>query len=78
MGKDVFGDVVCYVPYYIHPSLLTCSALNLKVIDSAVGLQKQNEDLKQLLDKYLGSKVNEELQVPPTHAIRVVSGAAPA
>merc|ERR1719506_318483 len=45
-----------------------------KAIDSAVSLQKQNEELKQLLDQYLGSKVNEELQVPPTHVIRVVSG----
>jgi len=45
-----------------------------KAIDSAVGLQKQNEELKQLLDQYLGSKVNEELQVPPTHVIRVVAG----
>ena len=42
--------------------------------DDAVGLQKQNEELKMLLDQYLGSKVNEELQVPPTHVIRVVAG----
>merc|ERR1719473_745735 len=49
-----------------------------KAIDSAVSLQKQNEELKQLLDQYLGSKVNEELQVPPTHVIRVVSGEADA
>jgi dynein regulatory complex protein 1 len=49
-----------------------------KAIDSAVGMQKQNEELKQLLDQYLGSKVNEDLQVPPTHVIRVVSGAAQA
>merc|ERR1711937_1111155 len=48
-----------------------------KSIDSAVNMQKQNEELKQLLDQYLGSKVNEELQVPPTHVIRVVSGQAP-
>jgi len=47
-----------------------------KTIDSAVSMQKQNEELKQLLDQYLGSKVNEELQVPPTHVIRVVSGDA--
>merc|ERR1712144_171092 len=46
-----------------------------KSIDSAVGMQKQNEELKQLLDQYLGSKVNEDLQVPPTHVIRVVSTA---
>merc|ERR1712046_194654 len=44
-----------------------------KAIDGAVNMQKQNEELKQLLDQYLGSKVNEELQVPPTHVIRVVS-----
>jgi len=47
-----------------------------KSIDSAVGMQKQNEELKLLLDQYLGSKVNEELQVPPTHVIRVVAGTA--
>jgi dynein regulatory complex protein 1 len=45
-------------------------------IDNAVNMQKQNEELKQLLDQYLGSRVNEELQVPPTHVIRVTSGAA--
>ncbi|CAJ1413811.1 unnamed protein product [Effrenium voratum] len=44
-----------------------------KAIDSAVAMQKQNEELKALLDQYLGSKVNEELQVPPTHVITVVS-----
>jgi len=43
-----------------------------KAIDGAVGVQKQNEELKSLLDQYLGSKVNEELQVPPTHVISVV------
>jgi dynein regulatory complex protein 1 len=42
-----------------------------KSIDEAVNLQKQNDELKQLLDRYLGSKVNEDLQVPPTHVIRV-------
>mmetsp|Transcript_11515 Transcript_11515/g.26219 ORF Transcript_11515/g.26219 Transcript_11515/m.26219 type:complete len:667 (+) Transcript_11515:113-2113(+) len=47
-----------------------------KAIDEAVGMQKQNEELKQLLDQYLGSKVNEELHVPPTHVIRVTAGAA--
>merc|ERR1711959_167506 len=46
-----------------------------KSIDAAVNMQKQNEELKQLLDQYLGSKVNEELQVPPTRVIRVVSNA---
>merc|ERR1711977_509272 len=44
-----------------------------KSIDAAVNMQKQNEELKQLLDQYLGPKVNEELQVPPTHVIRVAA-----
>jgi len=46
-----------------------------KSIDAAVAMQKQNEELKALLDQYLGSKVNEELQVPPTHVITVVGDA---
>merc|ERR1719498_589240 len=33
-------------------------------IEQAVSMQKQNEELKALLDQYLGSRVNEELQVP--------------
>lgn len=45
-----------------------------KAIDEAVSMQRENEELKHLLDQYLGSKVNEELQVPPTHVIRVVGG----
>merc|ERR1712216_247500 len=44
-----------------------------KIVDDAVSLQKQNEELKTLLDQYLGSKVNEELHIPPTHVIKVVS-----
>eukprot|EP00397_Hematodinium_sp_SG-2012_P021688 GEMP01022425.1.p1 GENE.GEMP01022425.1~~GEMP01022425.1.p1 ORF type:complete len:682 (+),score=169.67 GEMP01022425.1:38-2083(+) len=45
-------------------------------IETAISLQKQNEELKRLLDQYLGSKVNEELLVPPTHVIRVIKGGA--
>lgn len=51
-----------------HYELLKKRSAN---IDSAISLQKQNEELKKLLDQYLGSKVNEELQIPPTHIIRV-------
>lgn len=46
-----------------------------RLVDSAVDLQKQNDELKTLLDQYLGSKVNEDLHIPPTHVIRVVPGA---
>ena len=32
-------------------------------------LQKQNQELRELLSQYLSSKVNEELQIPPTSLI---------
>ncbi len=40
-------------------------------IDKCVALQKQNQQLKQLLDQYLASKINQDLQIPPSQVIRV-------
>ena len=34
-------------------------------------LQRQNEELKGLLNQYLSSRVNEDLHVPPTQVIRL-------
>nr|KAF6307783.1 dynein regulatory complex subunit 1 [Myotis myotis] len=34
-------------------------------------LEQQNTELQQLLQKYLGSKINSELQVPPTQVLRI-------
>ncbi|XP_047638424.1 dynein regulatory complex protein 1 [Phacochoerus africanus] len=34
-------------------------------------LEQQNTELQQLLQQYLDSKVNSELQVPPTHVFRM-------
>lgn len=34
------------------------------------GLEKQNDELKQLLRQYMSAKVNEELQVPPNDILR--------
>jgi len=42
-----------------------------KAIDMTVAMQKENEELKMLLDQYLSSKVIDDLIVPPTHVIRV-------
>jgi dynein regulatory complex protein 1 len=42
-----------------------------KLIDETTELARQNEELKVLLQEYLGSKINQELQVPPTRLIRV-------
>lgn len=41
------------------------------LIDETTELAKQNEELKLLLSEYLGSKVNQELEIPPTRLIRV-------
>eukprot|EP00931_Biecheleriopsis_adriatica_P008853 TRINITY_DN109990_c0_g1_i1.p1 TRINITY_DN109990_c0_g1~~TRINITY_DN109990_c0_g1_i1.p1 ORF type:complete len:634 (-),score=198.19 TRINITY_DN109990_c0_g1_i1:225-2126(-) len=42
-----------------------------KDIHRVAALQKQNEVFKALLDQHLSSKVNERLQVPPTHMISI-------
>ena len=42
-----------------------------RVIDETTALARQNEELKILLQEYLGSKINAELHVPPTRLIRV-------
>lgn len=41
------------------------------LIEETTELAKQNEELKVLLQEYLGSKVNQELQIPPTKLIRI-------
>ena len=38
-------------------------------IDESAKFRSQNEELKMLLNQYLGSKVNQELYVPPTATI---------
>eukprot|EP00921_Rhytidocystis_pertsovi_P001099 GHVQ01001868.1.p1 GENE.GHVQ01001868.1~~GHVQ01001868.1.p1 ORF type:complete len:387 (+),score=58.10 GHVQ01001868.1:461-1621(+) len=47
-----------------------------EVIDGAVKLQQENQELKQLMDQYLQSNVNTDLLVPPTHVIRVAPNPA--
>ena len=38
-------------------------------IDEVTSLQQQNDSLKDLLQTYLGARVNEELIVPPNQTI---------
>ena len=40
-------------------------------IDEVSNLENQNAELKRLLSQYLGSRVNDDLIVPPTQMIRV-------
>jgi dynein regulatory complex protein 1 len=46
--------------------LLQTRANNLADVES---LSLQNTELRTLLNQYLGSRINEELEVPPTHVI---------
>ena len=41
------------------------------LIDDTTELARQNEELKILLQEYLSSKINTELEVPPTRLIRM-------
>jgi dynein regulatory complex protein 1 len=40
-------------------------------LDETTELARQNEELKILLQEYLSSKINQELEVPPTRLIRM-------
>ncbi|KAF4714368.1 hypothetical protein FOZ62_020939, partial [Perkinsus olseni] len=42
-------------------------------VEKCITIERENHELKEALDKYLGSEVNQELQVPPTHVIRVLT-----
>jgi dynein regulatory complex protein 1 len=42
-----------------------------QLIDDVGALRSQNEELKGLLNQYLGAEVNAQLQVPPTQMIRL-------
>ena len=44
-----------------------------KVIEDVGDLQRQNGELKALLNQYLSSRINEDLHVPPTQVIRLDS-----
>ena len=54
-------------------SLLSSSILNAraKLIDENASLAKQNDELRLLLSKYMQSKVNQELQIPPSQIIQL-------
>jgi dynein regulatry complex protein 1 len=45
-----------------------------ELIEETAGLRGQNEELKLLLNQYLGSKINQELYVPPTATISRLDG----
>jgi len=40
-----------------------------KCIDETETLRSQNTELKMLLNEYLGSRINQDLHVPPTSVI---------
>eukprot|EP00116_Pleurobrachia_bachei_P001202 sb/3461464/ len=44
-------------------------AQRAKLIEDTDKLQNQNSELRMLLQQYIGSRVNQDLQIPPTHTI---------
>eukprot|EP00002_Diphylleia_rotans_P018719 TRINITY_DN3622_c0_g2_i1.p1 TRINITY_DN3622_c0_g2~~TRINITY_DN3622_c0_g2_i1.p1 ORF type:complete len:134 (-),score=32.30 TRINITY_DN3622_c0_g2_i1:169-570(-) len=44
-----------------------------KLIEETASLRQQNEELKMLLNQYLGAKVNHELILPPTQTLNLHS-----
>ncbi|KAF4713221.1 hypothetical protein FOZ63_010214 [Perkinsus olseni] len=42
-------------------------------VEKCITIERENHELKEALDNYLGSGVNQELQVPPTHVIRLLT-----
>ncbi|CAF1479790.1 unnamed protein product, partial [Rotaria sordida] len=42
-----------------------------KLMDENSALAKQNDELRLLLSKYMQSKVNQELQIPPSQIIQL-------
>ena len=40
-------------------------------INETQNLKSQNDELKALLNQYLGADVNDELHIPPTQVIRI-------
>ena len=42
-----------------------------KLIEENSALAKQNDELRLLLSKYMQSKVNQELQIPPSQIIQL-------
>ena len=82
-GGDVGGDVWAMCANIISPKTFRVwgalekfmvrynSALTKRaeLIEETGGLRAQNEELKLLLNQYLGSKINQELYVPPTATI---------
>ena len=61
-----------HVLHKYHALLKSRASLITEVGD----LQRQNGELKALLNQYLSSKINEDLHVPPTQTIRLDSFAS--
>ena len=51
-----------------YNALLESRASGIKNVND---LTEQNQNLKELLNQYLGSRINEELIVPPTDTIKL-------
>jgi dynein regulatory complex protein 1 len=72
--KEVIGEARTRVWNALEDGLRKYTALleeRQRLIEDTTDLARQNEELKILLQEYLASKINTELEIPPTRLIRV-------
>nr|XP_036865378.1 dynein regulatory complex protein 1 isoform X3 [Manis javanica] len=67
--NDVLKILEAFVMALKKPSFVLTQRAKLLIENSS--LAQQNTELQTLLQQYLGSKINSELQVPPTQVLRV-------
>lgn len=69
---NVVGDKTYRVWNALHKNLLIYHknlANREESLNEVKSLQQQNSELRNLLNQYLASKINEDLQIPPVHVI---------
>ena len=74
--SSIISDKTYRVWCALEKALLKYDALlksRAGLITEVGDLQRQNGELKALLNQYLSSRINEDLHVPPTQVIRLDS-----
>lgn len=72
--SNIISDKTFRVWHALEAALLRYNELlsnRENLITDVADLQRQNQELKSLLNQYLSSKINEDLHIPPTQVIRL-------
>lgn len=60
-----------FIFLFTFPSFSTTLTERSKLITETDGLRQQNAELRMLLHQYINSKVNQELEIPPTRVLNL-------